>query len=186
MIPWSSGSNFVVAFAGRNNSSVAFSWVNLTMCTTVIHHRSIFRFWEYKLRSNFVSQSVNSSIVIQAFLLAEYWTSNVLRPEKHRSFWKRPMVKSGIFSVPSEFMQRRKVILSLDFFPPWHFSDLNDNALSGKRRQKRPLSSALKMFFPWYRDKVGFRVLSVHAFVSCSFTEYRSPLLVLKTIACLL
>ena len=82
-----------------------------------------------------LNQSLNKSKVIQAFGLAEYCTGNVI-PLKQRGFLNLPMVNNGYFSVPSMFAHTMTVILSLDFFPPKHFSDLNASVLSGNNLQR--------------------------------------------------
>ena len=183
MMPTSSGWSFEVAFAGRKSTFVALRsgilWLEQLSSTT-----STFRFCCSISLSNETNQGMKISLVIHALVFASYATGT-FTPRKHLGLMNLPMVIRGSFSDPSMLQQRSTVILSFDFFPPWHFSPLNANVLLGRSLQKRAVSSRLNTSFGSKSCKVGFKTPSTHESVTSSLTAARSPLTVLKLMPCL-
>ena len=89
----------------------------------------------FMVRFNFCSHSRKKADVIQDFWFALYSTGNFFSFfGKHRGFWDFPITRGGSLSDPSMFAPNKSVNLSLDCFPPLHFSPLNTWDFDGRQR----------------------------------------------------
>ena len=90
---------------------------NLGMCRAVVNDEGYFPVLLIHLLVGF-TRDMKISDVIQAFMLALYWTGRDLTFLKHRGLTALPMTSMGSLSLPSMFEHVISVSLSLFFLPP--------------------------------------------------------------------
>ena len=91
---------------------------NLGMCRAIVNDEGYFPVLLIHLLVGF-TRDMKISDVIQAFMLALYWTGRDLTFLKHRGLTALPMTSMGSLSLPSMFVHVISVSLSLFFLPPW-------------------------------------------------------------------
>jgi len=140
------------------------------------------RFCIFILPLKAVNHSYMICGVIHDFLLDLHSTGSfrMSRFRKNHGFAALPITKG--FSISPDIKPHRKTVtLSLQSFPPEHFSPFRHSVLFGSARKNSPVSSPFAMFsgsYPWIMDGN----LATHSSIVSLFTSLDSPQISLKTI----
>ena len=141
MMPWSIGWETLVVFGGNQASrtleSLIWGWH-----VALSKNNKTWRFWIFFQPQKDVNHSSMICDVIHAFLLDLHSMGSfrMSRFRKHRGF-AALLITKGFSISPGIKPRRKRVKLSLQSFPPEHFSPFRHNDLFRSARKNSPVSS---------------------------------------------